>query len=65
MQIVVNGSEKDVRAENISQLVQELAPELKYVAVACNGAIIPRTNWEEALLSDGDSIDIMSPVGGG
>ena len=37
----------------------------KMIAVECNGAIIPRSIWEEAILKDGDTVEVVRFVGGG
>lgn len=34
-------------------------------AVALNAEFVPRSQYQDILLSDGDSLDILSPVGGG
>lgn len=34
-------------------------------AVAVNGEFVPRTQYEAVVLTDGDALDIVSPVGGG
>lgn len=35
------------------------------VAVAVNGEFVPRSHYGATLLSEGDCIDIVKPVGGG
>lgn len=35
------------------------------IAVAINQEFIPRSNYSQQLISDGDQIDIVKPVGGG
>lgn len=35
------------------------------IAVAINQEFIPRSNYNQTVLSDGDQIDIVKPVGGG
>ena len=34
-------------------------------AIALNGEFVPRTQYAEVTLSEGDALDIVSPVGGG
>lgn len=34
-------------------------------AVALNGEFVPRTQYADTILKDGDALDIVSPVGGG
>lgn len=35
------------------------------VAVAINGEFVPRARYNQTLLSQGDQVDIVRPVGGG
>ena len=34
-------------------------------AIALNGSFVPRSQYEKVILSAGDELDIVSPVGGG
>ncbi|MXZ03291.1 MAG: sulfur carrier protein ThiS, partial [Chloroflexi bacterium] len=34
-------------------------------AVAHNGDVVPRDNYAEAIINDGDTLEIVRPVGGG
>ena len=38
---------------------------ISFVAVECNGSIVPKTQYEEKILTDGDVIEVVSFVGGG
>lgn len=64
--ITVNGN-KITNADNIKlsdYLVQE-GYNTALIAVECNGAIIPKATFEEKVLKDGDSLEVVSFVGGG
>lgn len=37
----------------------------KGVAVAVNGEVVPRSDWESATLSDGDKVEVLHAIGGG
>ena len=67
MQIVVNGKSKQF--ENNQMTVAELVTELKIVgkriAVECNGEIVPKSQYGEAILNDGDQLEVVGAVGGG
>ncbi|MBC6907062.1 sulfur carrier protein ThiS [Saccharophagus sp. K07] len=39
-------------------------PDLAF-AVAVNGEFVPRTQYAQVQLGDGDTLDIVRPVGGG
>jgi sulfur carrier protein len=64
--IYVNGN-KISNADNLSLsdcLVRE-GYKISFVAVECNGSIIPKTQYKEKILADGDVIEVVSFVGGG
>ena len=64
--IYVNGNEIS-NADNLrlsDYLVRE-GYTISFVAVECNGSIVPKTQYEEKILTDGDVIEVVSFVGGG
>ena len=63
--IICNGEEKKVAAKNIEQLLSELNLGEKKVAVELNQEIIPRDNYSNTKVSEGDSVEIVHFVGGG
>ncbi|QSE75619.1 sulfur carrier protein ThiS, partial [Aeromonas media] len=42
---------------------QEIAPQ--GVAVALNGAVLPRSRWPDTRLNDGDEIHLFTAIAGG
>ena len=66
--IVVNGTPRDLEgATTVADLVEELAgdPTARGVAVALNGAVVPRGRWRLLELQDGDRVEILTAVQGG
>jgi thiamine biosynthesis protein ThiS len=62
----VNGGDRHVTpGTTVAQLVAELAPDARLVAVERNGEIVPRGKWREVTLSSGDRIEIVRFVQGG
>jgi sulfur carrier protein len=51
----------------VTTIVEEMATgeERDGIAVAVNGAIVPRAEWSTKELQDGDSIEIVRAVQGG
>jgi sulfur carrier protein len=67
MKISINGSVKQFDSENmtISALVMTLNLTGKRLAIEKNGEIVPRSQFLEAKLQDGDKLEIVGAVGGG
>ncbi len=66
MKVVVNGAEKEVRiGMPVSELLQEFQVPLTRVAVERNRRIVPPDLYEKTLLEEGDTLEIVSFVGGG
>lgn len=64
--ITINGN-KIIDAHNLklSDLLIKEGFNLSTIAVECNGSIVPKTLYGEKLLEDGDSLEVVSFVGGG
>lgn len=66
MQINVNGEKKKCSAGiSVSELLESLDIDKRYVAVELNLKIVPRTQFSEKLLHENDSLEIVTFVGGG
>ena len=66
--ITVNGEARPVPGGGtVAALLLEMEVPLdrRGVAVAVNGEIVPREQWTSARLSDGDRVDVVTPVQGG
>ncbi|MCY3575795.1 MAG: sulfur carrier protein ThiS [bacterium] len=62
MIIIVNGEDQEVAA---GCTVGTLAPNQRGVAVAVNREIVPRSRWGQALLAEGDRVEILEAAQGG
>lgn len=53
--------------QTLRELVQHYRAENPDTAfaIAVNGEFVPRTQYDAVLLKHGDTLDIVSPVGGG
>jgi sulfur carrier protein len=67
MKISINGEVKqfDSRNMTISALVVTLNLTGKRLAIEKNGEIVPRSQFSEEKLQDGDKLEIVGAVGGG
>ena len=62
----VNGGDQPLAA-TIADLAQRLGitPETKGVAVALNGAVVPRAAWPATVLKAGDAVEVIRALQGG
>jgi sulfur carrier protein len=67
MKISINGNVKQFDHEDmtISALVLTLNLTGKRLAIEKNGEIVPRSQFSEVTLLDGDKLEIVGAVGGG
>ena len=65
--IRLNGEQRSVDATTVFDLLraESVDPEGRFVAVAVNGAVVPRSRWENVTVQDGDDIEIVAPAPGG
>jgi len=66
MQLVINGQEKDLQSSGtIAQMLKELEITGSHIAVALNFQVVPRSNYDQTPLHEGDKVEIVHAVGGG
>ena len=63
----INGVETEVTVDTIADLLVErgIDPQVRFLAVAVNGAVVRRAEWAAQALAHGDSIEIVRPLQGG
>lgn len=65
MKLFFNNKEIDTEARTLQQLVQELSLPDKGIAVAADNKLVPRTDWDAFLLTEGTHIVVIKAVCGG
>ncbi len=65
MQIIVNDKPTDFSGKTVADLVQQLALPANGVAVAVGMDIIPRAEWADHQIAEGDKIMIIKAASGG
>jgi sulfur carrier protein len=50
---------------NIRQLLEHMGLQGKRIAVERNGEIVPRSQFDQPMLTNGDKLEIVVAVGGG
>jgi sulfur carrier protein len=67
MHLRINGKEAELAVTTIAELLTEqgIDPKTRFLAVAVNGAVVRRAEWQAAALAAGDSVEIVRPFQGG
>jgi sulfur carrier protein len=67
MRLRINGKESELAATTIAELLAEqgIDPKARFLAVAVNGTVVRRAEWQAAALAAGDNVEIVRPFQGG
>lgn len=66
MRLTVNGEIHDfATAMTVAELVRRLGARERGSAVAVEGVVVPRGQWERLLLTDGQTVEVVHAVQGG
>ncbi|WFE51769.1 sulfur carrier protein ThiS [Micromonospora sp. WMMD1155] len=66
MELTVNGAGRSVPdGTSVADLVRDIVPEQRGVAVAVNGEVVPRAGWPATALRDGDRVEVLTAAQGG
>ena len=66
IKVSVNGEVKELDENlNVNQLIQALDYKQKGFAIAVNTTFVSIKSYEETIINDGDTVDILAPVQGG
>ena len=64
--LTINGQSRSFPGPlNVARLVEELQLKGKRIALERNGEIVPRGQFDQVALADGDALEIVVAVGGG
>ncbi len=66
MTVIVNGEQRQVDEDaTVATVVESVTREASGVAVALNGTVVSRGDWESTPVGDSDRIEVLSAVQGG
>jgi sulfur carrier protein len=65
MKLTINGEPQVSSAETLGALIETLGMKPDRVAIELNREIVPRDQWPQTPLHDGDRLEIVQFVGGG
>lgn len=64
--LFINGESRQFPASlTVARLIESLELQGKRVAIERNGEIVPRSQYPETALAEGDRLEIVVAVGGG
>ena len=63
--VKVNGELLDLAGKTVSEYLAGTNYDPKRIAVEKNGDIVPKAQYGETILKDGDTVEVVSFVGGG
>ena len=61
----INGEDLDVGGKYVAEYLNSAGYDLMRVAVELNGDIVPKVQYADTIFKDGDSVEVVSFVGGG
>ena len=66
IKVSVNGEVKELANDlNVAEMIEALEYKVKGFAVAVNTTFVPISKYDETIINEGDTIDILAPVQGG
>lgn len=64
--VKINGQEVTLGKEiSVTEYLEENGYQIRRIAVELNGEILPKYQYSDTMLKDGDSMEIVTFVGGG
>ena len=63
--VKINGENLDVVGKSVAEYLNSAGYDLMRVAVELNDDIVPKAQYADTILKDGDSVEVVSFVGGG
>ena len=61
----INGENLDVVGKSVAEYLNSEGYDLTRVVVELNGDIVPKAQYADIIFEDGDSVEVVSFVGGG
>jgi sulfur carrier protein len=63
--VIINGVHHDRESEALATLLVSLGMPQRGVAVAVNGEVIPRSAWDNWIVTSSDTVEIVTAAAGG
>ena len=63
--VKINGEERDAAGQTITEYLEAANYNPKVIVVEQNGEIVPKEQYNDIKIQDGDVIEVVSFMGGG
>ncbi len=63
--VKINGESLDVAGKTLADYLAQADYDLQRIAVERNGESVPKAQYGETVLAEGDSVEVVSFMGGG
>lgn len=63
--VKINGNATETAGKSLAEYLATTDYDPKRIAVERNGEIVPKAQYGEVILKDGDTVEVVSFVGGG
>ncbi len=63
--VKINGEKLNIAGKTVAEYLATTNYDTKRIAVERNGDIVPKAQYRNTLLCDGDNVEVVSFVGGG
>lgn len=63
--VKINGELLELDGRTLSEYLASTNYDMKRIAVECNDEIVPKAMYDATILKDGDTVEVVSFVGGG
>lgn len=64
-EVTFNGNTLDTNSGTVASLLVARGVETRGVAVAVNGTVVPKSQWLDTRLKDGDVVEVVTAAAGG
>ena len=63
--VKINGNQENAAGKTLAEYLETTSFDTRRIAVEINGEIVPKAQYANTLINDGDIIEVVSFVGGG
>ena len=63
--VKINGNQENAAGKKLAEYLETTSFDTRRIAVEINGEIVPKAQYANTLINDGDIIEVVSFVGGG